>query len=53
LATILRESFIIQPKGRGMSTKNPTPITTTNSLSLEVIEFLNFQSLVGKMAKPH
>jgi hypothetical protein len=53
LITILRDSFGIEPKGRGASTKNPTPITTTNSLTPEVIEFLNFLSLVGRIAKPH
>jgi hypothetical protein len=35
LTTILRESFGIEPKGRGMYIKNLTPITTTNSLTLE------------------
>jgi hypothetical protein len=53
LATILRESFSIEPKGWGLSIKNPTLITTNNSLTLEVIEFPSSQSLVGKMVKSH
>jgi hypothetical protein len=36
-----------------MSIKNLTPATTTNSLTLEEIEFLNSQSLVGRRVKPH
>jgi hypothetical protein len=35
-----------------MSIKNLTPITTTNSLTLEHIECLNSQILVGRMEKP-
>jgi hypothetical protein len=53
LATILRESFGIEPKGWDESIKNPTLTTTTNSLTLEVIEFLSFQNSVGRMVKPH
>jgi hypothetical protein len=33
--------------------KNPTLITMTNSLTLEVIEFLSSQCLAGRMVKPH
>jgi hypothetical protein len=53
LTTILRESFDIEPKGRGASTKKPTSITITNSLTLEAIEFMSFQILVRRMVKPH
>jgi hypothetical protein len=53
LATILRKSFGIEPKGRGASIKNLTPTTTTNSLTLEDIEFPSSQSLVRRMVKPH
>jgi hypothetical protein len=55
LATILSVSFGIEPKGRGRVYTHHTPITTTSSLTLtlEAIEFLNFQSLVGRMVKPH
>jgi hypothetical protein len=53
LATILRESFGIEPKGRGASTKKPTSIITTSSLIQEVIKFLGSQNLVGRMVKSH
>jgi hypothetical protein len=33
--------------------KNLTPTLTTNSLTIEDIEFLNSQSLVGRMVKTH
>jgi hypothetical protein len=33
--------------------KNLTPITMTNSVILEDIEFLSSQNLVGMMVKPH
>jgi hypothetical protein len=33
--------------------KNLTLTTTTNSLTLEDIEFSSSQSLVGRMVKPH
>jgi hypothetical protein len=36
-----------------MSIKNLTPTTTTNSLTLEDVEFLDSQSLVGRMVKSH
>jgi hypothetical protein len=44
LATILSVSFGIEPKGREHVYKHHTPITTTSSLTLtlEAIEFLNF-----------
>jgi hypothetical protein len=47
LATMLCESFVIEPKGRYVCTKNHTPITITNPLTLEAIESLSFLSLVG------
>jgi hypothetical protein len=53
LATILRDSFDIEPKGWGAFTKSHTLISTTNSLTLEAIESLSFLSLVGRMVKPH
>jgi hypothetical protein len=53
LAAILCESFDIEPKGRGASIKNPTLITMTNSLMLEVIGFPGFLCLVGRMRRPH
>jgi hypothetical protein len=53
LTTILRESFGIEPKGRGASIKNLTLTTMTNSLTLADIEFLNSQDLVGRMVKLH
>jgi hypothetical protein len=48
LTTILRESFGIEPKGRGMSIKNLTPTTTTNSLTLEDIEYPEFSKFSGE-----
>jgi hypothetical protein len=53
LATILRESFGIEPKDRGRVYQKHTLITMTNSLTIEVIEFLSFLRLVGRMGKPH
>jgi hypothetical protein len=53
MATILRDSIRIEPKGQGEYIKNITPTIMTNSLTLEVIEFLSPQSLVGRMVKPH
>jgi hypothetical protein len=53
LSSILWESFGIEPKGRGVFINNHNPITTTNSITLEVIEFLSFLSLVWRMVKPH
>jgi hypothetical protein len=53
LATILRESFGIEPKGHGTSIKNLTPTTMTKSRTLEDIESSNSQSLMGRMVKPH
>jgi hypothetical protein len=53
LTTILRESFGIEPKGGGVYIKNLTPTTTTNSLTLEDIEFPTTPNLMGRMAKPH
>jgi hypothetical protein len=53
LTTILREAFGIEPKGRGVYIKNLTPITTTNSLTLEDTEFPSSENLLGRMVKPH
>jgi hypothetical protein len=36
-----------------VSIKNLIPTTTTNSLTLEDIEFMSSQSLAGRMVKPH
>jgi hypothetical protein len=53
LATILCESFSIEPKGRGRVYQSHILTTMINSLTLEAIESLNFLSLVGRMVKPH
>jgi hypothetical protein len=53
LATILRESFGIEPKAEDTSTKSHTLITMMNSLTLEAIEPQSFLGVVGIMVKPH
>jgi hypothetical protein len=53
LATILCESFGIEPKGRGHVYQNRNPTTMTSFPTLEAIESLCFLSLVGRMVGPH
>jgi hypothetical protein len=53
LATILRESFSIEPKDQGHVYQRYYPIITINYLTLEVTELPSSQNLAGKMVKPH
>jgi hypothetical protein len=56
LATILRESFGIKPKGRGRVYQNHIPTTTINSLTLggyRVPEFSKFSGDDGKTTLEH
>jgi hypothetical protein len=52
-ATILRESFGIEPKGQGHVYQKSYPDYCDQLPYPRVIEFLCFQSLVWRMVKPH
>jgi hypothetical protein len=53
LAIILRESFGIEPKGRGRVYQKPYPDYYDQLPYRRAIESLSFLSLVGMMVKPH